>query len=196
MKRILTLIIATFCLLEAKAQEEVAKYSNSYFNKQYRVSASVKDGKIDFVSIGIEPSSAKIANLFMDGDKVDDFRRAIESVRDKYKEWCNIAKENNVTEMNKEFDITFPTVGFSWYSSKWYADFSQKLRLKFLIMKDGRMIVSHSPKLVSSANKYIDEQVYFVIGGEADFDSLIKALDTEAMLSHLLSKKKDEDLFQ
>ena len=58
------------------------------------------------------------------------------------------------------------------------------------------MIAVWAPKVTSSSNRYIDEQIYFALEGEEDFDSLISQLNYQTILDQLLNKKNNEDLFQ
>lgn len=73
-------------------------------------------------------------------------------IRDKYLSWVKIAKENNVTEMDKEFDIKFPTVSIAWRGSKWWFAFDRKITMSFLILDNGKMVAIWCPKVSASSN--------------------------------------------
>ena len=89
----------------------------------------------------------------------------------KYLNWVKVAKDNNVTEIDKEFDIKFPSVTIAWSGSKWWFSFGQRVKMRFLILDSGKMIAVWAPKVTSSSNRYIDEQIYFAFEGAEDFDS-------------------------
>ena len=58
------------------------------------------------------------------------------------------------------------------------------------------MIAVWAPKVTSSSNRYIDEQIYFALEGAEDFDNLLSQLNYQTILDQLLNKKNNEDLFQ
>lgn len=68
--------------------------------------------------------------------------------------------------------------------------------MRFLILESGKMIAVWAPKVTSSSNRYIDEQIYFALEGEEDFDNLISQLSYQSILDQLLNTKNKEDLFK
>ncbi len=178
------------------AEQTVGKYQNTYFGKEFEIEAAQKNDKLQSVYIGIEAKDAKYAFISVDGKDLELFKVALELVKAKYLDWMKVAKENNVTEMDKEFDIKFPSVSVAWSGSKWWFSFGQKIKMRFLILDSGKMIAVWAPKVTSSSNRYIDEQIYFALEGEEDFDSLLSQLNYQAILDQLLNKKNNEDLFQ
>lgn len=188
-----TVILLTFCV---KAEQTVGKYQNTYFGKEFEIEAAQKNDAIKSVYIGIEAKDTKDAFISVDGNDLESFKNALELVKAKYLDWVKVAKENNVTEMDKEFDIKFPSVTIAWFGSKWWFSFGQRIKMRFLILNSGKMVAVWTPKVTSSSNRYIDEQVYFALEGEEDFDSLISQLNYQNILAQLLNKKNNEDLFQ
>lgn len=196
MKKILLLFIALVATLAIKAEQQVGSFSNSYFNKKYTIEAAEKNDKLQSVYIGVESKDSRSAFICVDGKNLELFKTALELVRDKYLEWVQVAKDNNVTEINKEFDIKFPSVDVAWSSSKWWFSFGKKINMKFIIFDDGKIVASWAPKVTSSTNRYIDEQIYFVFACEDDFNNLISQLNYQRILDQLLNTKNNEDLFK
>ncbi len=180
----------------AKAQQTVGRYQNTYFGKEFEIEATQENDKIQKVFIGIEAKDAMYAFISLDGKDLELFKTALELVKAKYLNWVKVAKDNNVTEIDKEFDIKFPSVTIAWSGSKWWFSFGQRVKMRFLILDSGKMIAVWAPKVTSSSNRYIDEQIYFAFEGAEDFDSLISQLNYQAILDQLLNQKNNEDLFQ
>lgn len=196
MKKIFLLLISIILSCSAYAEQTVGRYQNTYFGKEFEIEAAQKNGKLQSVYIGIEARDAKKAFISVDGKDLELFKTALKLVKYKYLDWVKVAKENNVTEMDKVFDIKFPTVTIAWSGSKWWFSFGQKIKMRFLILDSGKMIAVWAPKVTSSSNRYIDEQIYFALEGEEDFDNLISQLNYQNILDQLLNTKNNEDLFQ
>lgn len=196
MKKTVLILAMLLMSLVAHALETVGNYQNSYFGKKYSIEASQKNGKINDVYIEIDAKNSKTAYLLVEGKDLEIFKTALELVRDKYIDWVKIAKDNNVTEMEKEFDIKFPSVSIAWYGSKWWFSFGKKMKMRFSILDSGKMVAVWAPKVTASTNEYIDERIYFVFDGIEDFNNLISQLNYQSILEQLLKTKNNEDLFQ
>ena len=197
MKKFNTLIVSLFIFsISSKAEQTVGTFENAYFGKNFTIEASQKNNELETVYIEVEAKSSKSAFLSVDGNKLESFKTSLELVRDKYLSWVKIAKENNVTGMDKEFDIKFPTVSIAWRGSKWWFAFDRKIAMSFLILDNGKMVAIWCPKVSASSNEFIDETIYFVFECEEDFNSLLNQLNSQAILDKLLNTKNNEDLFQ
>lgn len=183
-------------VVSVRAEQVVGSFQNSFFGKEFKIEAAAKNDKLQSVYIGVEAKDSKTAFISVDGKDLELFKTALELVRDKYLDWVKVAKENNVTEMNKEFGIKFPSVSIAWAGTKWWFSFGNKINMKFIILKDGKMVASWAPKVTSSSNRYIDETIYFAFADEEDFNNLISQLNYQSILDQLLNTKKNEDLFQ
>ena len=198
MKKLLILIVSMFVSLSMnlRAEQTVGTFENTYFGKNFTIEASQKNNKLENVYIEVEAKGSKSAFISVDGDDLERFKTSLELVRDKFLSWVKIAKDNNVTEMDKEFDIKFPSVSVAWRGSKWWFAFNRKLTMSFIILDNGKMLAKWCPKVVSSSNEYIDETIYFVFETEDDFNSLLKQLNTQGILDQLLNTQNNADLFQ
>ena len=196
MKKLLFTFLLSFGLLSMKAEQTVGEFSNSYFGQDFEIEASQKNDKLEEVYIGVNARDSKTAFIGVKGKELEEFKNSLIQLRDKYLEWVKVAKDNNVTEMNKEFGIKFPSVTIAWHGSKWWFSFGKKPNFKFIILDSGKMVASWVPKVVSSSNQYIDETIYFVFADEDDFNNLIDQLDYNTILGKLLKTKNNENLFQ
>ncbi|MBQ3605249.1 MAG: hypothetical protein II990_03240 [Muribaculaceae bacterium] len=196
MKKILLILIGIALGFSVDAEQVVGTYYCSYFEKDFEIQASQKNNKLETVYIEIDAKSSKEAFVSIDGKDLELFKTSLGLVRDKYTEWVKIAKENSVTKMYKDFGIKFPKVDIAWLGSKYWFSFNKTIDISFVILDSGNMVAMWCPKVVSSANRYIDETIYFVFEKEEDFDSLINQLDYNSILDKLLNTKKNEDLFK
>lgn len=196
MKKIFLLLISIILSCSAYAEQTVGRYQNTYFGKEFEIEAAQKNEKLQSVYIGVLSDDNRKAFISVDGKNLESFKSALELVRDKYLEWVKVARDNNVTEMRKDFNIKFPSVNVCWKGAEWWFAFGRKVTMRFLILDDGKMVASWSPKVTASDNRYIDEQIYFVFGDEDDFNNLISQLDYQTILNKLLNTHKNEDLFQ
>lgn len=192
---LIILFVSLFTIV-TNAQETVDSFSNAYWNKDLTIEASLENNNIKSVYLQVEAKDAKSAYISIDGKNVETFKASLKLVRDKYLNWIKVAKDNNITDMDKEFDISFPRATVVWSGSKWWFSFNNRIRMIFLILDNGKMIALWNPKVTSSSNKYIDETIYFVFSCEEDFNELISKLDSQAILDKLTAKKNNEDLFQ
>jgi hypothetical protein len=198
MKKILFLLACSLCFLNvAFAEKVVGKYSLSYFDKTYEIEAS--EIKKDKFSIYIQVSAKKSntrAMLEIESDKVDELKQALSKMKEKFVEWSNIARDNNVTDMTKSMDIRFPSMSICWRSSKWFFSFEHRFQPEFMILESGKHVVFITKKATSSSNKYIDETIYWVFAYPEEIDELISQLDIERIKSELTKTQNESDLFK
>lgn len=201
MKKFIFAMVAMIATMSMYAQQKVGEYTNSYVSKTFSIEAVEKNNKIEEVYIGIPTdlgsrTYSRSAYIVVKGKDLELFKTALELARDKFSEWKKVAKENNVTEIDKEMGINFPKVTVAWlYGRKWWFSFGNKVNLKFLTLDNGQMVAAWAPTVTSSSNRYIDQEIYFVFGGEEDFNSIIDQLDTQRILNELLNTKNQSDLF-
>lgn len=119
------------------------------------------------------------ARLAIDLNQVANFKKALIETRDKYVEWCKIAKNNNVKELEKFLGVEFPNIIIFWKrggNMGWYYDFCQEFNLKFEIIGDA-MGISQSWDLTAASNKYIHERAWIGFTSKEAMDVLIEQLD-------------------
>lgn len=195
-KKFITALICLFATLNLSAQEKIGSYPCSYFETEYDVEASLKDGKYSFyVGIGAE-SKRTTANLQFYGESLDEFKNKLVKVKSKYEEWTKVAKENNVTKMTKEMDFNLPEVTVCWLGSKWFFSFNKALTPKFMILGGGQPSVVFVKKVTASSNEYIDETIYWVFSSPSEIQKLIDILDFDKIKQKLGGEEKTKELFK
>ena len=150
MKKVFLGIFAMFFSLSLIAEDKVSEYSMSYFvkntpyfgKKTYDIEASaVKNGSFTFY-IYCEPKeegSIEKIGFSLKSKEVEDFCNQLNSIKPKFAEWSKTAKDNNVTNYDKEFDTNFRPVDafFSSYGSKWYFTYNILFRPYFKAIGPG-----------------------------------------------------------
>ena len=197
-KSIFAIFLCTFCIVNASfAEKNVGSYSLSYFNKQYDIEASeIKNGKF---SVYIQVNAERDITRAMIEDKSDDLEEFVQfllKMKEKYVEWSEVAKANNVTDMSKDMDFKSPSITICWSSSKWFFSFGHKLQPRFLILESGKMVASIYKKVTASSNQYIDEKIYWVFSDAKEIDDLVSQLDVEKIKAKLQETQNANDLFK
>ena len=192
-------LLLILCCLQVICQEEVGTFTMGYFSKNPTKKVECTNPDAANFQVFIDAAgdhSSDNVNLIVKGKDLDAFKNALIQIRDKYVEWEKVAKENNVTDMRKEFGISLPSIGVGWYGTKWWFAFSQKFTPDFMVFEDGRCAMVMYKKVTASSNQYTDQEGYFVIQSKAEFDELIELLDIQKMRSIFTKKEQNEDLFK
>lgn len=198
MKKLFLLICTMALCLNSLAEEKIGSYAMSYFNgKSFKIEASEpKNGKFSlYIEVGGKHKSDNVM-LGVESKDLESFKDALTQVRDKFLEWKKTAVENNVTDITKEFPVTFPKITIAWYGSKWWFAFNQRIKPTFFVFKDGTCAMVVYTKAVSSSNEYIDQEVYWVLREESEFNDIIGLLDENVIIEHFSTKETKADLFQ
>ena len=155
-----------FFSLQGICQEEVGTFTMGYFSNNTTKKVECTNPDAANFQIFIEAAgkhSTDLVNFVLKGKDLDVFKNALIQIRDKFIEWEKVAKDNNVADMRKEFEISFPRLGVCWYGSKWWFAFDQRLTPKFTVFENGNCAMVIYKKVTSSSNQYIDQDVFFVL---------------------------------
>ena len=197
------LLIATFLVAGiVNAQVEVASYKTSYWpeKEKYKIEVSDEKGEIDKIWIEAPTldKTSREGYIIIDAKKLPDFIEYLKLGKSKYEEWSKTAKENNVTELNKEIEPAkrFNTTAAFKYG-KWQYDFSNNLTAKFLILKDKTLLTISTGNLQSSSNQFMKNEGVILVFSDADeIQQFIDQLDLAKFTELIKSKDKKEDLFK
>lgn len=198
------LFLATIMLIcvccQLLAQTNFAYYNNSSLKSQTRYKIQyLSQGRDDKPSvmievIGDEDDSYLCVNL----EDLPKFKDGIRAMRDKYKEWVQVANTNHVTQMTKEMDYPF-TIGIrtAWKSSTWWFSdgFRWNMKPKFEIAGNRKRLIFAQP-VSSSRNEYIKNTIYLIFNNVQDFASLLTALDYEKIKAKVDKELSAKDLFK
>jgi hypothetical protein len=179
-------------------QEKYTTYDNLYGEKTYEVSISHKDnGKytlyVDMMSLD---NLSKSGGIMIDEKEHILFLRNLKEAKEKYIEWVNIAKENNVKDLSKSMSYKVKVGGFFQYGSKWNFQYFVNLTFDFRIVDGKNLLIVRTGELKSSSNRYITHDGFvFVFQSEKEIDDFINILSVEKVVE-FMNKPKSTDLFK
>ncbi len=175
------------------AQNVVGKYTA--MNLTNNIEASIKQGDLR-VWVAIPGDENTMFKIEGEND-LNSFILQLKKCKEKYIEWCNVAKTNNVTNYAKKFDVSFPNIEIWWKGSKWFSSYKRNFfRPSFFINKEGTAIFIVNEQASDWDNEYIDTEFTFILGSVDDFDNLITALNPEKIRNALTKNENIDDLFK
>lgn len=132
-------------------------------------------------------------------ENLDSLINCLKYYRTKYNEWKNIAKKNNVKELEKKMEYHFPQCGVLWKQKNgksWSSDgFDWNFEPTFII-KQGQYVFSFLQRVTDSSNKYVESDIALLLSSLYDFDALIDALNPNKIKQKLAQIKSKKNLFK
>lgn len=200
-KFIMALVCLMTMVLSVNAEKKVSEYSQSYFGKCFDIEASaVKNGSFTFFinCLSAEDNSTDRCGFTLESDRVEDFINTIKSVKEKFVEWEKTARDNNITDFDKHFDVKFKSViGYFQYGKSYH--FSKfTFKPYFKVTSTGSCVaVFKSGELTASDNRFIDyDGIYLTFTSASEFDDFINALDINKVLNKENVEKTKGSLFK
>lgn len=181
-------------------QEKLAKYSSLFFTNSYDISASKPDTKGEYsyyIDCSSKDTSSKLVSLILKNKEVPEFIEFLNSIKESYIKWTLIAKENKVTELDKNIEYKNLTYSAAFMYGKWNFDFSVNLKARYKIVNEKYLLIIDSDGLQSSSNQYIKNDGFrIVFSSIQEIDELISGLDFKLLEEFYNKKKGQEDLFK
>lgn len=186
-------------IIGSVAQEKYATYRNSYIDKDYEISVSFKDQKYSIYIDGMPFDGLRESGgISLDEETHPGFVDDLKAARQKYNEWIEVAKTNNVTSLDKTVELKSQNVtGYFMGGSKFYFDFSVRPQFDFKIFKNESgvkyLMIVRSGKMIASSNEYIDTDGFgLVFTSVTEMDEFIELIGMEKLTEFKnLSKNKD-----
>ncbi len=195
MKKIFLLLGMLFPLI-AFGQETIDNYNCSYFEKQLDIMAADDDKLELYIQVyGDRESDLVLINLSGE-NKIYSFITFLTQLRDKYKEWRQVAIDNNVVDYSKTFDINTPKLTVAWAGSKWFFDFYEQPDPRFRVTSSGKIMAILSDEAQASSNEYITQEYYLVFSSVEEFDELLSKIEPSRIREKLKEKAAPDTLFQ
>jgi hypothetical protein len=181
-------------------QEKLAKYSSLFFTNSYDISASRPDTKGEYsyyIDCSSKDTSSKTVSLILKNKEVPEFIEFLNSIKESYTKWTLIAKENKVTELDKNVEYKNLIYSAAFMYGKWNFDFSVNLKARYKIVNEKYLLIIDSDELQSSSNQYIKSDGFrIVFSSIQEIDELISGLDFKLLEEFYNKKKGQEDLFK
>lgn len=182
------------------SQEKLAKYNSLFFSKNFDISASKPDAKEEFsyyIDCSSKDSSSKQASLILKNKDVPEFVEFLNSIKETFNKWTITAKENKVTELDKNIDYKKLNYSAAFVYGKWNFDFSVNLTTRFKIINGKYLLIIDSDELQSSSNQYIKSDGFrIVFSSVQEIDELINGLNVNLVTDFYNKKNGQEDLFK
>jgi hypothetical protein len=199
MKKLLLSTVLIFSLV-GFSQEKLAKYNSLYFSKNFDISASKPDAKEEFsyyIDCSSKDSSSKQASLILKNKDVPEFVEFLNSIKETFNKWTITAKENKVTELDKNIDYKKLNYSAAFVYGKWNFDFSVNLTTRFKIINGKYLLIIDSDELQSSSNQFIKSDGFrIVFSSTNEIDELINGLNVNLVTDFYNKKNGQEDLFK
>jgi hypothetical protein len=181
-------------------QEKLAKYSSLFFTNSYDISASKPDTKGEYsyyIDCSSKDTSSKTVSLILKNKEVPEFIEFLNSIKESYTKWTLIAKENKVTELDKNIEYKNLAYSAAFMYGKWNFDFSVNLKARYKIVNEKYLLIIDSDGLQSSSNQYIKSDGFrIVFSSIQEIDELVSGLDFKLVDEFYNKKKGQEDLFK
>ena len=203
MKReIIVLLIAFVTTISSVCgQEKITDYTSTYFEKKFDINASQDKKDTTKFTYYIDCASAdklhSRVNLMLESSDLTDFIDFLNKIKATYTKWQETAKQNNVTELEKEIDIKPFKCQSAFIYGKWNFDFAVKLTPRVKIIKNEMVLIVRSDELESSSNQFMKHDGFYLIFSSAkEIDEFINEIAVEKLKEHFRKKNKSEDLFK
>lgn len=201
-KKILTLALTVVAFSNfVFGQEKIDEYTSSYFDKKYDINASQDKKDTTKFSYYIDCASAdklhSQVDLMFDSNDLPDFIEFLNSIKSTYSKWQETAKQNNVTELDKEIEIKPFKCQSAFVYGDWNFDFGVRLTPRAKIVKGEMLLILESDELQSSSNQFMKHDgFYLVFSSSKEIDDFISKIDIEKVKEHFRKKNKSDDLFK
>ena len=202
MKTILVSFMMLICAVSLNAQEKFSSYDCISLKKVYDIQISLSNNNVSLWIDGASLDNAVTsAGVKIEENQLINFLANLNEAKAKYVEWVKKAKENNVTELSKNIELTSKSQRMTAYFKygDWQFDHNLKFTYEFRII-DGNnieyLLILRSGELVSSTNQYINCKDFAIIFSTQDdiLDFMNKISINN--ITEYKNKPKKDDLFK
>lgn len=182
------------------SQEKIGNYNSLFFSKNFDITASKPDAKEEFsyyIDCSSKDTSSKQASLILKNKDVPEFINFLNSIKETYSKWSLTAKENKVTELDKNIEYKKLTYSAAFTYGKWNFDYSVNLTTRFKIINGKYLLIIDSDELQSSSNQYIKSDGFrFVFSSAQEIEELVTGLNINLVTDFYNEKNSKDDLFK
>ena len=201
MKKTLQLVVVLLFAFQLKAQEKTNEYFMSYFDgKNYNIGVSDVNGEEFryYIDCASWEDDTDVVGISFKSTKIQEFQDRMNEIKNKYVEWSNTAKQNGVTNFDKNFDIKLPRVDCFFRYGDYHFSFNRAPNAYFKVTTDGECYAIISIKnLQASDNQYIKHDGLFMIfSSDEEIDDFINAIDKKHVIEKAEKKTNTDDLFK
>lgn len=195
MKRILLLIAFTLLTTSMYAEKIVGTFTMSGATRN--IEAGIGSNGALNVFIQVVGEYSEYVMIRVEGEEdIRRFRTQLIHCKNKFIEWEQVAKSNNVYNIKKGIDVTFPNVEVWWVGLEWYSSYKNNFIKPIFLVNDGDASFGTIGTATHWANDFIDQEFYILFETANEIQSLIDALDISKIRHELNQAAETYNLFQ
>jgi hypothetical protein len=182
-------------------QETIAKYTMEFEpTKEFTVQATnpINGGYKLYIELLSLDNSVKVVGFTIKDTEIPDLIAMLSEVKLKFEEWDNLAKTNNIVDLDKNIPVTVaPKMGGYFRYGDWKFDYYVTFSPRFLKKPDKTLALLHTGKMIASDNQFMDvSDAVIVFSNVKEIDHLISLLDPILVNNYFTKKNSTEDLFK
>lgn len=194
-KNVLFIMLALFATI-VHAEKVVGTYTMAKMQKNIEAAYDSKGVLNVYIEVLGEYENDEVM-IRINGEKdLIQFISKLEYCKTKFVEWEKVARDNNVTDFKKQFDVTFPKVEIYWRSSKWYSTFKGNYLKPLFLVTNEDVSFGAGGTAKHWDNEYIDQEWYLLLVSVSEIEGLIDALNPEKIKLELNKSENTDELFQ
>ena len=176
MKKLLLVFALFFAATSVSAQEfDYDYFYNLATEERYELEVSLdEDDNIEHIFIEVDGETYDQVYIKIKAEQLNAFHSALRKVKSKFLEWEQVAKDNGVTDFEKEIEVDFPELEAYWYcDDDWKDSFSSEPYVLFVVDEEGDSYVGIGDYVEEWEDDSYSETYFFILSYEVDFDDLI-----------------------
>lgn len=200
MKKYLLLIV--FALFFAATSVSAQEFDYDYFynlatEERYELEVSLdEDDNIEHIFIEVDGETYDQVYIKVKAEQLNAFHSALRKVKSKFLEWEQVAKDNGVTDFEKEIEVDFPELEAYWYcDDDWKDSFSSEPYVLFVVDEEGDSYVGIGDYVEDWEDDDYYETYFLVLAYGVDFDDLINKT-TISYIRQKINEINVDSLFQ
>lgn len=183
------------------SQENFSTYRNEYTKATYNIQiAKNKDNtfRLYIDAMSLDKSNPK-GGIIIDEKDYNNFVNYLIKSKDKYKEWTETAKSNNVKELDKIMTYKCHANSYFMYGKEWQFAFDIQLKSHFMVLEvvDVKyLLLIKTGQLVSSSNQFMKVSDFMIVFENTDeIDKFLNTIQLSKIKEFMLQPDK-KDLFK
>ena len=195
MKKILLFIAFSLLTTSMYAEKIVATFTMS--GTKRNIEAGIDDKGALNVFIQVVGDDCEYVLIRVTGENdINKFKTQLAYCKNKFIEWEQVAKRNNVSNFKKEMDATFPNVELWWVGLEWLSSHKQNFIRPLFLVNDGDAAFGAYGTATHWNNEFITQTFYILFETPYEIQSLIDALNITKIKSSLNRDIETDALFQ
>ena len=198
MKKLLLVFALFFAATSVSAQEfDYDYFYNLATEERYELEVSLdEDDNIEHIFIEVDGETYDQVYIKVKAEQLNAFHSALRKVKSKFLEWEQVAKDNGVTDFEKEIEVDFPELEAYWYcDDDWKDSFSSEPYVLFVVDEEGDSYVGIGDYVEDWEDDSYSETYFFILSYEVDFDDLINKTSLN-YIRQKINESNVDSLFQ